>query len=172
MSRPYSSRAVANEVIRLARELEIKDLTPMKLQKLIYYCHSWCLAVIGEPLLSDEVQAWTYGPVIPDIYHEYKNCGNQPVTTPAKELAMIDGELTLTEPAFPSDDLESINLVRDVLVSYGQLSPVQLSNLTHQAGEPWKVIADVFPDKLPRNIQIPNDLIRNCFIQMRKAATA
>jgi uncharacterized phage-associated protein len=172
MTKTYSSKAVANEIIRQASELGIKDLTPMKLQKLIYYCHSWHLALFGDPLLSDEVQAWTYGPVIPDIYHEYKNYGNQPVLTHAKELSIDGGQLMLREPFIPRDDVKVINLIQEVLGSYGELTPIQISNLTHQESEPWKVIANMYPEKLPRNIQIPNELIKDCFIRMRTTTAA
>jgi uncharacterized phage-associated protein len=172
MPRPYSSKAVANSIISQARLSDVEDLSPMKLQKLIYYCHAWCLALIGEPLLKDEVQAWPYGPVVPDIYYEYKNFGDQPVAAFAKELAIENGELKLIEPIISDDDHQTLALVGEVLSRYGHLSPIQLSNMTHQAGEPWKIIADLHPDRLPRNIIIPNELIRDCFHRLLSHAPA
>jgi uncharacterized phage-associated protein len=158
---------VANTIICLSPEQEIFDLSPMKLQKLIYYCHAWCLAFLDEPLLSDEIQAWPYGPVVADIYHEYKACADQSVSAYAKELSILNGELSLSEPFIPDADEQTLDLLRAVLRKYGHLSPIQLSNLTHQDGEPWKLIADQYPDQLPRNIVIPNELIKSCFQRMR-----
>lgn len=163
MARPYTSKAIANFIISSAPAFGITDLTPLKLQKLIYYCHAWCLALVGEPLLKDDIQAWPYGPVVSDIYHEFKIFGNQPVAISAKELAIENGELNMVEPLIPKEDTETASLVRTVLERYGRLTPIQLANITHQDGEPWKVIADQHPDSLPKNIVIPNELITDCF---------
>ncbi|MFI5930904.1 Panacea domain-containing protein [Actinoplanes sp. NPDC051494] len=35
----------------------------MCLQKLVYYSQSWHLALLGEPLFRDTIQAWRDGPV-------------------------------------------------------------------------------------------------------------
>jgi len=163
MNRQYTSKAIANHIIQIAPTLGIGDLTPMKLQKLIYYCHAWCLALLQVPLLKDDIQAWSYGPVISDIYHEFKNYGNQPIMGLAKELAIENGNLTLIEPLIPDEDTETVELVRMVLERYGQLTAIQLANLSHQDGEPWKIIADKHSDRLPRNIVIPNELIKFSF---------
>lgn len=41
--------AIANEFIDLAAERE-EQLTPMKLQKLVYYAHGWWLGLTSQPL--------------------------------------------------------------------------------------------------------------------------
>ena len=64
MSAPYSAKAVANTLLSRSKELGINDITPMKLQKLIYYAHGWLLAFLGTALIKEGVQAWKYGPVI------------------------------------------------------------------------------------------------------------
>jgi uncharacterized phage-associated protein len=163
MSRPYSSKTVANTIIKASQRFEIKALTPMKLQKLVYYCEAWCLALNGNSLITDEIEAWTYGPVISDIYHEYKGFGDTPVDSLANELAIVNGQLSLSEPVVPDEDFESLGLIQSVLERYGSLSAIQLSNMTHQDGEPWKIVADEYPDSLPRNIVIPKELIKDCF---------
>ena len=61
MSEPYSAKAVANYFLARAKESG-ETLSPMKLQKLIYFAHGWHLAVFDAPLLDEEVQAWDYGP--------------------------------------------------------------------------------------------------------------
>jgi uncharacterized phage-associated protein len=76
MSAPYSSKAVANTFLDIAKANNVADISPMKLQKLIYYAHAWHLAFLGQPLIKEEVQAWKFGPVIPDVYFEFKECGN------------------------------------------------------------------------------------------------
>ena len=65
----YDVRAVANFFLDQAQE-EGQKLDHMKLQKLAYIAHGWHLAITGEPLFHERVEAWPYGPVIPDLYHE------------------------------------------------------------------------------------------------------
>ena len=63
----HDSNKIANEFLRLAKESG-QSLTPMQLLKLVFIAHGWMLGLYGEPLISDDVQAWKYGPVIPDLY--------------------------------------------------------------------------------------------------------
>jgi len=71
----YRSMAVANWFID-----HVRNLTPLKLQKLIYYAHGWHLALRDQPLIDELIEAWEYGPVVPNVYHEFKEFGNQPIT--------------------------------------------------------------------------------------------
>ena len=59
-----SSRTVAHEFLRLARE-DGKSLWPMQVLKLAYIAHGWMLALYHRPLIGDGIEAWTYGPIIP-----------------------------------------------------------------------------------------------------------
>jgi uncharacterized phage-associated protein len=54
---PFDSKAVANEFLKLAEQDGVK-LSPMKLLKLVYFAHGWHLALKGEPLLNERVEAW------------------------------------------------------------------------------------------------------------------
>ena len=74
-----SAKAIANYFLDKSI-----DLTPMKIIKLVYIAHGWHLAITDKPLIEDYVQAWEFGPVIPDLYHEFKKYGNTPIKTYAK----------------------------------------------------------------------------------------
>ena len=47
------------------------ELTAMKLQKLVYYAEAWNLAWDGEPLFSENFEAWANGPVVPELYQRH-----------------------------------------------------------------------------------------------------
>lgn len=49
----YSAYAIANAFVQLAQEGRIPQLTPMKLQKLMYFTQAWYLRERGFPLLDD-----------------------------------------------------------------------------------------------------------------------
>src|ERR1700730_15737230 len=46
---------------------------PMSLQKLLFYAQAFRLARHGEPLFGEKFKAWVKGPVIPDVWHHYKD---------------------------------------------------------------------------------------------------
>lgn len=73
----YSATAVANAFIEKATKGELSELTPMKLQKLLFYVQSWHLRLYNEPLIDDFFAKWRYGPVI------------LPFTTKLKGMALV-----------------------------------------------------------------------------------
>lgn len=75
----------------------------------------------------EDVEAWTYGPVIRPLYHRMKTFGAGPVTD---RVATVFGDPESIEP-----DQDSI--IGQVFDLYGSLSGPQLSQMTHQSGTPW-----------------------------------
>lgn len=68
----YSAKAIANKFLDIA-ESEGAKIDPMKMQKLVYIAHGWGLGFLGEPLITQDIEAWKYGPIISDLYHEFKH---------------------------------------------------------------------------------------------------
>ena len=56
----------------------------MKMQKLVYLAHGWHLAIHDRPLISENFEAWPYGPVEEDLYHIFKPYRDAPITDYAK----------------------------------------------------------------------------------------
>jgi uncharacterized phage-associated protein len=136
----YSTKAIANYFIDLAKKSDDptrKKLTPMKLQKLVYFAHGWNLGLHHKPLIDEEVQAWRFGPVVNSIYHEFKRFGNDSINGYATDFdvnAPLDDQ-----PApkiSPSDPI--VPLLDRIWEVYGKYTGVQLSNATHQPGTPWE----------------------------------
>ncbi len=136
----YDPLAIANTLIDIAKEKKVK-LTPMKLQKLIYFAHGWNLALKDEPLINEHVEAWKFGPVIPSIYHEFKYYGNNDINEKAERIIMNDNfSFTTTKPVVKKTDKEIWELLEKIWEVYGKYSGWQLSNATHQEGTPWKQV--------------------------------
>lgn len=149
----YSAMAVANAFIKRAKEGRVRDLSPMKLQKLMFYAQSWYLKHRNSaPLMDDTFCRWQYGPVIPSLYHEFKGYGASPITDYGNHLSTDHGGFRITTPVIPDGDTEAWWYVDEVIRVYGGLSGAQLSNMTHQAGTAWSVGN---PDGGP----IPNNLL-------------
>lgn len=152
-----SAKAVANFFIGKS-QVEGRPISPMKLQKLVFYAQAWYLGNAGKELFPEDIEAWPYGPVVRDLYLEFRRFGSSPITALAVErdwLTGADETPTVTDP-------EIIAFLEKVWRSYGGLSAVAISNLTHLPGEPWRIMLDgrgTLDDK-PR---IPSDLIREVF---------
>lgn len=141
----YSSLVVANRLLALAREKN-QTLTPMQLIKLVYMCHGWMLGLYGRPLIRDEVQAWKFGPVIPQLYRVVRDFRSSPV---ADMLAVPTREPELDEVAE--------DIIRQVSEIYGNYDGITLSNMTHQPGTPWAQTWDLHG----WGLGISNDLIES-----------
>lgn len=136
----YSAQAVANAFIERAQKGEIPDLTPMKLQKLLFYVQSWYLRDHDcTPLMDDHFARWTYGPVVPSLYHDLKTYGAKPVTSKIS-TALHDGNgFKIVTPSIMSDDEEARQYIELVIATYGNLSGPRLSWLTHEKGTAWSM---------------------------------
>lgn len=69
---PYQANIIANFFVKKAQEEQI-PLTLMKIIKLVYIAHGWHLAHKKSPLISEPVEAWPYGPVVPSVYMPLSN---------------------------------------------------------------------------------------------------
>lgn len=148
MTRTHDARAVANFLIRSGID-GAKPRDPLQLIKLTYLCHGWMLGLYHRPLSAQPVEAWRYGPVIPDVYHGLKRYGNKPVSIVQD---------------FPSSDFEELeaDLIQQVFDAYLDFTGIQLSQLTHARGTPWHQIWH----RTGRNSIIPNELIERHFVEL------
>lgn len=134
----YSAVAVANAFIEKAERGEIKELTPMKLQKLLFYTQSWHLKLYNEqPLFDDLFARWKFGPVIPSIYHELKVYGSGKITDKIKIIKIDDQTIKALTPSIQESDEKAHALINKIVEVYGDYSGTQLSNLTHGPNTAW-----------------------------------
>jgi uncharacterized phage-associated protein len=165
---PYSSMAVANWFVG-----NLEEVTPLKLQKLIYFSHGWNLALRNAPLIDELVEAWEYGPVIPRVYHEFKEYGNRAILTLGTEVDLlpepnlpIGQRAIFITPQIPDGDGETLKLMHKIADVYGNYTPGQLSTMTHQQDTPWFAIRRENPNR--KNVDIPDDLIKEYFTRRLK----
>lgn len=130
MKRPYDSIALANSIIRLSHAEE-KEITHLKLQKLSYISHGWCLGIYEFPFINENILAWKYGPVILSIYEEFKFYGNNHITEYGE---FINSDLKVVKPIINDNALPFLKAVWNV---YSRFTASQLCNLTHEPGTPW-----------------------------------
>ena len=159
----HDAKAIANYFLDLSKGGY--KLTPLKIQKLVYFAHGWNLALRKQPLLNERVEAWKYGPVIPSLYHEFKIYGSSPIEHKAVDLIEVDGYLREGEPSIlacsPDEAALTARLLKRIWEVYKNYSGLQLSELTHQPGTPWEKARKAFGDV--KNADIPDEWIQQYF---------
>lgn len=124
------TESVANYFIQKSFETGV-PLTPMKLIKLVYIAHGWHRGYFSKNLIDDAVEAWPYGPVIPELYHKVKRYGRGAVT------GTIEGYGVLGDDHNPFPEENTRVLLENVWKNYGSYDGLNLSAMTHQPGTPW-----------------------------------
>jgi uncharacterized phage-associated protein len=125
LNKMYNCFDIADYLLKKAED-DGQGIDPMKLLKLTYIAHGYNLGFFEKPLFSNQVQAWKYGSVIPDLYHVIKRFGEGYVN---KEIVDLYKEKEV------KDDQKK--LLDFVWNAYKPYSGLDLSDLTHQKGTPW-----------------------------------
>ena len=156
----YSAKAVANYFLDKGDDEDIA-ITPMKILKLVYIAHGWHLAYTDKPLIHDRIEAWEYGPVIPELYHEFKHYGHNPIKTYVYEQVppcVTEETQTGSDDSFESNAFATIEQFLDaVWNTYKKYDAIYLSGLTHLPGTPWDIAKRTFPST---NAIINDQIIR------------
>ena len=161
----YDTLMIANFFVNLS-SIKHAPITPMKLQKLVFFAHGWYLAITGKPLIADKIEAWQYGTFIPSVYDHFK--GNKLITEPAKVIKQVKGKIVLYIPELPTG--EDHQFVRDLLQRvwniYKSYSAIQLSNMTHALDSPWAKTIEPYREKslFPYHLEISQEVIRDYFV--------
>lgn len=138
---------IADEMLKVAKQNN-KHLTPMKLVKILYIAHGFRLGRDDVPLFSNKIEAWKYGPIIPDLYRSTKKFGHKDIPFD------LIGDTSVVSP-------EVRNFLEEVYYAYGHLSEVTLSYLTHQVGSPWDMIYSLYG----QGENIPDETIKRYYEQ-------
>ncbi len=118
------------------------SVSPLKLQKLLYYQQSWHLVYFGKEntLFAEIPHAWVNGPVYPTIYYEYRDkvpgmCDHLKLTdfVPEGTDTMKAMKDLITKMRLTPDE---VALTERVIMLYGSKTQNQLILLTHSE-KPW-----------------------------------
>lgn len=131
----YSAIAVANSIIRVAKNKGINDLTPMKIQKLMYFAQFIYLKSHQEIFIDDNFVRWQYGPVIPSLYYQLRSYQSQPINDYIQQLIGND-EVIIYK--IPQEDYKSWNFLDSILNEFGKSDAFYLSKLTHSEKSAWE----------------------------------
>lgn len=127
-NKTYTANQVSKFLVFIASKKVIGDegetegITNLKLQKILYFVEAYFLATVGRSLFSDEIHAWKYGPVIPDIYQTYKKYG----------ASLIPSELGSDSGIEESDG----QMIAQIWEFFDKYSARRLVDMSH-SHDPW-----------------------------------
>lgn len=147
--KPLDSLAVANWFLDTARTNR-QSITAMKLQKLAYFAHGWCLALYDRPLVNEWVKAWPWGPGFLDIYDAAKEYGSSSLTSLLHQY--------FEDPPIVENRDPRIPLLERIWDVYGKYTASQLSVMVTERDGPWDITWREHPGR--KNTSIDENLIR------------
>ncbi|MDR1532286.1 MAG: DUF4065 domain-containing protein [Clostridiales bacterium] len=120
---------VANNILERAFKEE-RAVSPMKLQKLIYFIYKRYLQNAHDSLFNERFEAWKYGPVVLSVYHQLKKYGSRPIKdfyrNPIGEVWKVG-----------DDKAEFSGALDAIWQRYKGYNGIDLSALTHQKNTAW-----------------------------------
>ena len=129
---------------------ELGEVTPLALQKLLYYSQGFYKTFYNEFLFNDDCEAWVHGPVYKDIYFKYRDYGYNPIKDEKIEFENIN----LTEG--------EEELLDSIINNFGCYSAKTLEKMTHSE-RPWRLTRkNLRPEENSDKI-IKKDLIAEYF---------
>ncbi len=132
------------------------DITPLMLQKLLYYANGIHDALLGRPLFTSRCEAWIHGPVYRDVYDVFKNFKFNLIDDERSAL-LLNSKVNLTP--------EDRNLISNILNSFGMYSGKMLEYMTHQE-DPWRKAREGYgPDEYSQ-VEITEESIKQYFLHI------
>ena len=155
----HDAKAIANFYLNLAAQ-EARPINSMHLQKILYNAHGYHLAMFDKPLFWQPVQAWKYGPVIADVYRQFREYGAGPI----EGLAVhYDRKLREEIPYQTKLSLETADFLKRIWNGHKDVDPIVLSRIAHRKGSPWDIVTRGKELDIHSGVPIPNSILKEFF---------
>lgn len=115
-------------------------LTNLQLQKALYVFAAEYMRLDNPyPYDEDEIMAWNYGPVIPEVYREYKSYESNPIDKVSAHEEFDIDKFDFVEHRYNTEEicLAYQDIVRDNLSNFLHLNIFDVVNFTHRQSF-WK----------------------------------
>lgn len=132
---------------------ELEEVTPLMLQKLLYFIQGIYSALYGKPLFEEDCRAWVHGPVYPEVYTLFRDFKYNPIDD--VRFGLLKGtDDVLTE--------EERDVIDRVVNTFGIYGGKVLERITHNE-EPWKSVRKGYGDQVPSSELVSKDSIRKYY---------
>ncbi len=150
--------SVSNQMLRVIAYIfkSLEEVTPLMLQKLLYFIQGIYSALYGEPLFVEECRAWIHGPVYPEVYELFKDFKYNPIDD--VRFALFEG----METGLTAQEKRVVDLVVNTFGMYGGKT---LEKITHNE-TPWIEARNGYEEGIPSNELLSKEQIMNYYISV------
>ena len=155
----YNALDIARYVIKYSNNRDY-GVSNLKLQKILYFIQAYFLIQTNHPCFKEPIEAWDFGPVVPDVYKQYKMYASADIPT-MESYIDFDGNdiwkskrIRFNKINIKDEDKILINKVIDKFSEYSATDLVMLT----QRQTPW---IDAFSSG--KNNKISLDAIKDYF---------
>lgn len=135
---------------------QMKEVTPLALQKILYFIQGIHMVLFGKPLYKEDCMAWVHGPVYEDVYELFKDFKYNPIE---------DERFAIFKDRFEELSEHEKRVIDLVINTFGKYSGKVLENITHEE-LPWKNARVGYEASEPSNEIIRKDEIKNYFVNV------
>lgn len=118
----YSAVTAAQYIILRCNQLG-KSISNLKLQKMLYFLQAEFLVSQDRPCFRERIEAWDFGPVVPEVYHRYKVYGSASIPS------------VVRDDYCPFNETDK-SLADDIIDACAKYSASTLVEITHRQS-PW-----------------------------------
>ena len=137
---------------------KLEEVTPLMLQKLLYFIQGIYSALYGSPIFEEDCRAWIHGPVYPEVYKLFRDFKYNPIDD--ARFALLKGR----EDILAEDEKHVIDLVVN---TFGMYSGKVLEKITHNE-DPWKDARKGYGDNIPSSELLPKKRIMEYYILINR----
>lgn len=100
-------------------------ISNLKLQKLLYFVQAYFLAFTenGTPCFKEKIEAWQFGPVVPNVYYYFCSYGAMKIMNYYDEYFSLN--------------YEDRQIIDKIIIEKRNMDPWQLVEETYRAGGAW-----------------------------------
>lgn len=120
---PYEALDVARYVVLKTSDTSSNVLmSNLRLQKVLYFIQLAYLQSHSAPFFADPIEAWKYGPVVPNVYRAFAVFGGRPIRLKPSEGDIALKNINKNDQAF----------IDNVLQATAKFNINQLVDITHK----------------------------------------
>jgi len=133
----YSVLEIAKYIITYCEDSNA-PISNLKLQQILYFLQAEYYKTQHKPIFDEDICAWKFGPVVPDVYYEFCYYGGSSII--AQYTTTLDEK-----------DKEIINSITDKLKNIPVWKLIQETNASET---PWATIFNTYGDRaiIPQHI--------------------
>lgn len=124
----YDALDIAKYIIRWCDKNKLR-ITNLQLQKILFFIQKESIRKRGYGIFSNRIEAWQYGPVVPDVFYQFAGFG-------AMKLVLYEDLFSDVSPKDIIDD-KSKEIIEEILREYIHVSPWDLVAKSHVLNGAW-----------------------------------